>query len=246
MPITDRSQAKKGGFAQVREALLKFKGEVIRAEFDRWGGKLVDEDGKPVPPKEFLEVESINLEALEVTEELSMGLEEGWSFRVNCSDFEGSFWVERFLASADKFKLLIPDDLAGKVITWEKVTLESFNRDGTPNPKYNSTNYVIVAVEGASPKKATPKVVDKAQPAQAIEEVAEPEAEVATGAADPMEAALTLAVGKTEAQFRTAVALDPHFVGSPLLPLAKAGVVTQSLVNDGKLVLVGTKYQLPG
>uniref|UniRef100_A0A6M3KAQ2 Uncharacterized protein n=2 Tax=viral metagenome TaxID=1070528 RepID=A0A6M3KAQ2_9ZZZZ len=233
MPITDRSQAKEGGFAQVRGALQKFKGKVVKAEFGQWGGKLVDDDGKPVPPREYLEIESVEVEVLEVTEELSMDITE-WNFRENCSEFKGSFWVEKFLESADKFKILVPDGLMNKVITFEKVTLEAFDKTGAPNPKYNSTNYVIVAVEGGGAITAKPKVVAKAQ-ATAPVEVTEPEEEEST---DPMEMALDLAVGKTETQFRTAIGIDPRFAGNPLVQMAKAGIITQALVNEGKLQLV--------
>ena len=237
MPLTDRKQAKEGGFAQVRGALQKFKGRVVKAEFGQWGGKLVDDDGEPVPPREYLEIETVDVEVLEVTEELSMDVTE-WKFRENCSDFKGSFWVERFLESADKFKLLIPDDLMGKVITFEKVTLEAFDKTGAPNPKYNSTNYVIVAVEGGGVVTGKPKVVAKAKVAAAPVEVAEPETEEGEESTDPMEMALDLAVGKTETQFRTAIAIDPRFTGSPLVQMAKAGIVTQAFINDGTLQLV--------
>ncbi len=243
-PLTDRSQAKESGFAQVRAALQKFEGTVTSAEFGQWGGTLVDDNGKPVPPKEFLEVETTEVEVLEVTEELAMSIDE-WNFRVNCSDFEGSFWVESFLESADKFKIQIPDELVGKRIVFEKVTLESFDKKGNPTPKFNATNFVIAGVKKTA--QAAPKVVVK-NPAPAVEEV-EVEPDVGSGAIDPMEAALTLAVGKTEAQFRTAISLDPQFVGNPLLPLAKAGAITTALVNEGKLIVVkeGNKdiYKLP-
>ena len=232
MPITDRKQAKEGGFAQVRGALQKFKGKVVKAEFGQWGGKLVDDDGKPVPPREYLEIETVDVEVLEVTEDLSMDVTE-WNFRVNCSEFNGSFWIEKFLESTDKFKLLVPDELVDKVITFEKVTLEA--RD----PKYNSTNYVIVAVEGggAVPAAVKPKVIAKAQAATPVE-VAEPEEEEEAESTDPMDMVLDLAAGKTETQFRTAIAIDPRFTGNPLVGMAKAGIVTQSLINEGKLQLV--------
>ena len=53
-----------------------------------------------------------------------------------------------------------------------------------------------------------------------------------------MELACELAVGKTEAQFRSAISLSPKFVSSPLLPIAKAGLVTAALLKEGKLVEV--------
>jgi hypothetical protein len=248
-PITDRSKAKEGGFAQVRSALLKFKGDVDSAEFGKWGGKLVDDDGKPIAPREFLEIHSVNNEVLEVTEELSMDITAEHTFRENCSDFKGSFWMDKFLESVEKFGILIPEGLIGKRITWEKAVLEAVNKDGTPNPKYNSTNYVIVAVESPSTAKVATKVVTPAvTKATPKTESAEVPAVVAP-AIDPMEIAANLAVGKTEAQFKTAISLDPNFANSPLLPLAKAGMITLALVNDKKLIIVeqGNKkvYQKP-
>jgi len=237
-PITNRSEAKEGGFAQVREALVSFEGDVVaqdargnKTEFGMWGGKLIGEDGKPIPPKEYLQVVCANVVPLEVTEELSMDISEGWTFRVNCSDYKGSFWVDAFLASADKNKVIIPEELINKRVLFKKFTLEA--RD----PKYNSTNYVIDKVSKAAT--AAPKIVAKttAAPAAAsIEEVTAEAVEVLSN--DPMEIALELAVGKTEQQFRSAVALHPEFINSPLLPLAKAGAITRTLVNDGKLKLV--------
>jgi len=234
VPLTDRSKAKEGGWAQVRAAMLKFTGDVVSAEFGKWGGQMVDPDtGKQLPPKEFLEVACENVEVLEVTEELTMEVTE-FNFRINCSDYKGSFWVEMFLESADKFKLLIPDGLEGKRITFEKQTLEA------EDPKYNSTNFVILDVAGTSAKKTTPKVRKAAQePEEVAGEVEQ------TSGEDPMEVARQLAIGKTEAQFKTAVALHPVFVGSPLLNLAKAGMITKALIDDGKLVEVDGKYQEP-
>lgn len=238
MPITDRNQAKESGFAQVRKALQKFEGTVVSAEFDKYPPKM-DDDGKPMPEKEYLDIVCVNNKALEVTEELSMDISEEWKIRVNCSDYAGSFWVEDFLASADKAKILIPDELVDKRIVWIKAT-----REGTV-PMYNTTNFIIDSIKGKA--KATPKVVSSAAPAQLP--TANEAEEAPGGAVDPMAVALELAVGKTEPQFRTAISLDEQFKGSPLLPMAKAGVITQSLVNDGKLVLVkeGNKqiYQKP-
>lgn len=239
MPITDRSQLKAGGFAQVRAALLKFEGDVTRAEFDQWGGKLLDEDGNPLPPREFLEVECTNNTVLEVSEDLSMDIEERFSFRVNCATATGSPW-DIFLESADKAKLLVPDDFVGKRIIWKKVEVPG------SEPKYTTNIFVIDKVKTATVVKSAPKVVAKAAPAP-VKEVAAEEEEVETtsGTIDPMQAAMVLAVGKTEQQFRTAIGLDPTFQNSPLLPMAKAGVITQALVNEGKLVLADNKYQLP-
>ena len=222
MPLTRREDAKESGFAQVREALQSFEGDVVAAEFGQWGGTLVDPDtGKPIPPREFLEVHCVNVKVLTVTEELAMAIDE-WNFRVNCSDFIGSFWVEKFLESADRAKLLIPDDLVGKRVTWTKVTLEAVDGKGVRKPKFDATNFIIDKI-GAVKETTAPQVV--ASPAQPVEP---PE--------DPMEVALELAVGKTEAQFRSAISLHPSFVGSQLLPLAKAGAITQALVKEGKLV----------
>ena len=246
MPLTDKSKAKESGFAQVRAAMQSFEGDVVAAEFGQWGGKLIDEEtGKILPPREFLEIETVNVKVLEVTEELVMAIDE-WNFRVNCSDFIGSFWVEEFLESADRAKLLIPDNLVGKRIRWRKVTLEAVDNKGVRKPKFDATNFVIDAVlgEAGTPPPASPKVIASAQ----AEEVAVEPAQVAP-AEDPMEIACELAVGKTEPQFRSAISLHPSFVGSQLLPLAKAGAITQALVKEGRLVEVteGNKtiYQKP-
>ena len=234
MPITNRNEAKESGFAQVREALQKFEGTVASAEFGQWGGALIDENGKPLPKKEFLEVTNTDVEVLEVTEELAMPIDE-WSFRVNCSDYKGSFWVEKFLESADRAKVLIPDDIIGKRVVWEKASME-FNIKGRA---VTQTNFVIAQGKGAS--KAKPKVVSKASEASAP--TVEEEEAVTPSASDPMEDALKIAIGKTEAQFKTAFSLK--YPNSPLVSLAKAGALTQALVNDGKLALVDNKYQLP-
>jgi len=224
MPITDRSQAKEGGFAQVRAALSKFKGKVKSAEWGKWGGQLVNpETGKPLPAKEFLEITSVENEVLEVTEELTMDISEEFNFRVNCSDFKGSFWIDMFLASADKHKVMIPDGLVDKVVTWEKQTLEN------ENPKYNATNYVIAGIEVGS--KAAPKK-GAVKPAASV---------VPTG--DPMDIVLNLALGKTSDELKAII--PTALAGSPLLPLANAGTVTQILLTQGKLALVDGKYQKP-
>lgn len=249
-PITDRSKAKEGGFAQVRAALISFEGDVTAATFDKWGGKLVDEEGKPIPPREFLEIQTENVQVLEVVEELSMPVDT-WNFRVNCSNFKGSFWIDKFLESADKFKIQIPEGLVGKRVAFRRDTLKATNKDGTPNPKFDSTNYVIVGVKEASKVPVTPAAPKPALgvPPATVEAPA-PTPAPAGSATDPMEYAMKLAIGKTEAQFRSAIGLDPNFAGSPLLSLAKAGMVTQALVNEGKLVLVqqGKQqvYQKPG
>ncbi len=253
MPITNRAEAKDGGFAQVREALVAFEGDVVEAdakgqktEFSMWGAG-TNPDGTPKAPKEFFQIVCVNVVPTEVTEELSMDITEGWTFRENCSDYKGSFWVEAFLASADKNKVQIPDGIIGKRVLFKRFTLEAKDKNGQPNPKFNSTNYIIekIVSKGAS---TAPKVVAKtakpaaqtvaASPQVAIEEVAEevPPAEPNAGA-DPMAVALELAIGKTEAQFRSAVALHPLFANSPLLPLAKAGAITATLVTEGKLKL---------
>ena len=228
MALWDSKQAKKGGgFAQVREALIAFKGEVVKVEDGQWGGKLVDEEGNPIPPKEFFEIGTINNVILEAAEELSMDIADKYSFRVNMSEFDGSFWVDEFLASADKFKLLLPDGLIGKVITFRKRT-KKWERKGKADIFY--TNYVIEGVEAAGQTPPQPKVMP-------------------VGIADPMVLAEELAIGKTEQQFRLAVQTSPDFIGSPILSLVKSGAITQSLVNEGKLVLVkeGNKevYQRP-
>lgn len=230
MPITDRSKAKEGGFAQVRVALTKFKGTVIGADFDKWGGQLVDEQGKKKQPREFLEISCIDVEVLEVTEELTMDISEEFNFRENCSDFKGSFWIEIFLASADAHKILIPDGLVSKRVTFEKATLEAVDKDGNRNPKYDSTNYVIVAVEDVKPKTQT-AIIPTEQPQSGA-------------AVDPLAVIQELAIGKTEAELKDAISKSV-LAGTSVAPVAEAGILTQALVKEGKLVLVDGKYQKP-
>jgi hypothetical protein len=157
-PVTNRSQAKEGGFGQVRESLIAFEADVVAQDargnttgFDKWGARTGD-DGKVQQPKEFLQIATVNVLATEFSEELSMDISEGWTFRVNCSDYKGSFWIDAFLESADRAKLQIPEGLIGKRILFKRFTLEAKNRDGSANPKFNSTNFRIERVIGvASP-----------------------------------------------------------------------------------------------
>ena len=109
---------------------------------------------------------------------------------------------------------------------------------------------MIVGVEGAPvASKPAPKVIAKPTTTKSTSPVEAPVMAEVIDDTDPLAAALKVALGKTEAQFRTAIAIDPAFAGSPLISLARAGMVTQALVNEGKLVLVkqGSKevYQLP-
>jgi hypothetical protein len=251
-PVTNRSEAKEGGFAQVRAALIAFEGDVVaqdargnKTEFAQWGTSVGD-DGQPKPPKEYLQISCINVKPTEVTEDLTMDISEGWTFRVNCSDFKGSFWIDAFLLSADKAKVLIPSDLIGKRILFKRFTLKAMDKNGVPNPKYDSTNFIIEKLIGVAGT-----VTQTAIPTVATTTTASSEAPTVTApVVDLMDVAVELAVGKTETQFRTAVALNPAFANSPMLGLAKAGAVTQTLVNSGRLTLVqqGTKqvYQKVG
>lgn len=239
MPITDRSQAKDTGFAQIRAAMTEFIGTVTGAEFGMWGGKLVDDEGNPVPPREFLEISTTDVEVTETTEELSMPVDE-WNFRVNCSEFNGSFWVDKFLEASDKLKLMLPDDLEGKRIRFRKVTLEA------REAKYNSTNFIPVEIVGDSAPAKKSKPAAKAAPKKAAPvEQTEPDIDADVDESDPMDAAVELAVGKTEQQFRSAILLKGEFDAS-FKKMAKSGLVTGSLVNEGRLVLDEDEvYQLP-
>lgn len=264
MAITDRNQAKEGGFAQVREALVAFEGDVVeqdargnKTEIGEYGAGTWP-DGKPKPKKEFLQVVCVNVVPLEVKEELVMDISEGWTFRINCSDYKGSFWIDTFLEAADKNKIQIPEGMVNKRIQFRLKTFESKDSKGNAKPEYNVTNFVIDKVVDQGEESTAPKVVSKpvqapkpapttsnvVQPTPAEEVVEEePAQEQGTTSTDPMDIAMEVAVGKTEQQFRSAIALHPAFVGSPLLSLAKAGAVTQTLITNKKLKLVqeGTK-----
>lgn len=232
MPITDRSQLKESGFAQVRAALQRFEGTVVSAEFDKYPPRR-DDDGNPMPEKEYLEITCTGVEVLEVTEELSMDIEE-WNWRINCSEAKGTTW-DKFLESADNAKLQIPDELEGKRIVWAKVTIPG------SVPMYDASNFIIESVKAAP--KATPKVSPKVPAPVQSQKTSPSEESPETG--DLMEVALDIAVGRTEAMFRSKLTLDDRFHDDPLLPLAKSGLLTKSWIDEGKLVLVGSKYQKP-
>ena len=236
MPVYRKEDAKTGGFQQVREALVAFEGDVVKVESGQWGGQLVDNEGKPVAPREFFEIETTNNVPLKVTEDLSMDIAERFSFRVNMSDYEGSFWVDEFLTSADKNKILLPDGLIGKRVTFKKITREALDRKGNPTPRFNVTNFIIdkVAVKKAAIAAKT-----------VISPPSMPEQEKGIVEDDPMALVCDLAVGKTEQQLRSAAGLHPKLIGSQILPLVKTGLATTALVADGKLILVDGKYQKP-
>ena len=236
MPVYRKEDAKTGGFQQVREALVAFEGDVVKVESGQWGGQLVDNEGKPVAPREFFEIETTNNVPLKVIEDLSMDIAERFSFRVNMSDYEGSFWVDEFLTSADKNKILLPDGLTGKRVTFKKITREALDRKGNPTPRFNVTNFIIdkVAVKKAAIAAKT-----------VISPPSMPEQEKGIVEDDPMALVCDLAVGKTEQQLRSAAGLHPKLIGSQILPLVKTGLATTALVADGKLILVNGKYQKP-
>ena len=240
-PVTKRSEAKEGGFAQVRAALTGFIGDVIavnpRGEttgFDSWGTGTYP-DGSPKAAKEFFQIVCTNIEPKDFNEPLSMDISESWTFRVNCSDYKGSFWIDAFLKSADENKIQIPDGLIGKRVYFKQFTLEAFDKAGNPAPKFNATNFIIHQIigEGTSEVAQTPATnTPAAVPTPAVASTEE-----------ALVVALNLAIGKTEQQFRSAASIHPSFVNSPVLGLIKTGVITQSLINDGKIKLVsdGTK-----
>jgi len=243
MPVYKKEEAKSGGFQQVREAIQVFEGDVVKVEEGQWGGQLVDDQGKSKPPKEYFEIETTNNVVTEATEDLSMDISERFSFRINMSEYLGSFWVDAFLESADRNKVLLPDGLKGNRVTFRKMTLEG------SEPKFNVTNFVIDKV---IKKAATaPKIVAKpaiAKPVVIAPKVVQPSvagAEAGTTVEDdPMELALILAIGKTEQQFRSAAGLHPKLIGSQLLPLIKTGLASQALMVEGKMVLgEDGKYQ---
>jgi len=242
MPVYRKEDAKTGGFQQVREALVAFEGDVVKVESGQWGGQLVDNEGKPVAPREFFEIETTNNVPLKVTEDLSMDIAERFSFRVNMSDYEGSFWVDEFLTSADKNKILLPDGLTGKRVTFKKITKEAFDREGNPTPRFNVTNFIIDKVAVKIDKVAVKKAVITKT---VISPPSIPEQEEGIVEDDPMALVCDLAVGKTEQQLRSAAGLHPKLIGSQILPLIKTGLATTALVADGKLILVNGKYQKP-
>lgn len=221
MAITKKEDAVESGFAQVREALQSFEGDVVAADFDVWGTGGIGDDGKPLEPKEYFEIKCINVKVLTVKEELSMAITE-WNFRVNCSAAKGSFWVDAFLDSADKAGVLIPEGIIGKRIRWTQRTM-SWDIGGR---KVDYTNFIIGEILGDSD--SAPIKTPEAQQ----------DVPVSPPVEDPMAIACDLAVGKTETQFRSAIALHLSFIGTPLLTLAKDGAITKTLVDQGMLKVV--------
>mgnify|MGYP003145334524 CR=1 FL=1 len=251
-PITNKADAKKNGWAQTREAVTEFKGLVTSAGFDQWGGVLFDDNGNPKPPREFLEVKTTDNIVIAATEDPSMDITSEYNFRANCSDFEGSWWVEDFLDASGKLNILIPEGLQGKVVTFRKVLREAINGKGVHNAQFDVRNYVPVAIEDAPVVAAAPPAPAAAPvpvpaappaepPAPPVPVVAPVEADAQSAAPatgdDLLDIALGLAIGNTDAAFKNAAGLHPKLVNSPLLPLIKAGAVIQTFVKEGKIVV---------
>jgi hypothetical protein len=225
--IYKKAEAKVNGFAQVRKAMTSFVGDVVSAVEGKWDKIEINEKtGLPKPPKEYVDISCENVEVLATNEPLSMPITE-WNFRINTSEAAGSFWVDKFLDSAERNKVELLDGMVGKRIVFTKDTL--VNKIAT----FNKTDWVIEKVVGEAG--SAPQAV--------------PNTATASKAVDLMEVVETLAIGKTEAQFKSAVGLHPAFVGNPMLAVAKTGALTASLVASGKLIEVqeGTKkvYRKP-
>lgn len=225
MGIFKKEDAKENGWAQTREVIQSFEGDVSKVELGAWTPR-AKEDGTMGDSKEFIDITSINNRVLVTTEQPSMDITASYNFRVNMSDFRGSFWVEQFLDACDKLKILLPDGLQGKRIAWKKVTQQATKKiKGSQEvvrvPEFDSTNFVPVSVGGGATVQSTPIVQTVAQPIS-----------------DPMELIINLAVDKTDAQFKSAIGLDPMFVNSPYLPLVKSGAIMQTLLAQGKIKLV--------
>lgn len=223
MAITNKSQnwreeaKNSGGFAQVRKALNIFEGTVLDAQFGQWDAG-----------REYIEITTGDNIPIEVTEDLDMDITSKYNFRINCSESPRSFYIADFLEACDKLKLIVPDDLIGKRIRWRKVRREA------SKPEFSTENFIPETVLGS----------DLLVQAPSLQPVATPQAEKAEF--DPIQAMLSLAVGKTEKQFRTAVSLDPRFQGSPLLAMAKMGAVTETFIKEGKLILEDDVYRKVG
>ena len=306
MVVYNSKDAVEGGWQQVRSAMTKFACIVVGIEEGTWGGKLVDDDGERITPRQYLEFKCINLQPMEVTEPLTMDVAgKEYSFRINTSDAKNSFWIQKFVASAERLGLLLPEGIINQQVVFGKETMFGKNeKTGEMQPKYDSTNFVIISVAPVGVAAAPAMVAPPAPPlavavpmtvapvappipvaalpvavappitppiavappipvvlpvavippapipapvAPVVPIVATTQQEVVNAALpNPMEIALTLAVGKTEAQFRVAAESHPSFVGSPLLAMAKGGLLTNSLVTDGKIVLDAAGiYQLP-
>jgi len=222
MPIYKQDEAVEGGWAQVRKAMTKFEGDVVRVEEGKWPtGGFDAETGKPFLPKEYFEITCADVKVLETSEELEMEVDgREFSFRVNCSNAKNSFWVEDFLGSADKVGLLMPDGLLGKRLVFLKYTREA------GEVKFNYTNYIIDSVLG-----------DAKSPLKADDVPAVPTQPAPPPATDGMKEALELAVGKTEDQFKTAARTNTIILSAQLLPVIQAGALQRSFVETGQLVV---------
>ncbi len=224
MPTWKKEEARESGWAQTREVIQSFEGDVSKVELGIWAPR-ANPDGSMQEPKEFIDITSINNRVLETLEEPSMDITASYNFRVNMSDFKGSFWVEKFLDACEKLHILLPDGLQGKHIVWKKMTQEAVRKQKggvtTRVPEFDSTNFVPVVI-GVSAQQNVP--IQATVPAATV--------------TDPMELIMNLAIGKTDAQFKSAIGLDPVFVNSPYLPLAKSGAIMQTLLAQGKVKLV--------
>ncbi len=222
MPVFKKEDAKESGWGQTREVIQSFEGDVSKVELGAWAPR-ANPDGTLQEPKEFMDITSINNRVLETTEEPSMDITASYSFRVNMSDYKGSFWVEKFLDACDKLHILLPDGLQGKHVTWKKMTHQAIHK-GIHTPEFDATNFMPVAI-GVS------AIVQQNAP---VQQVVPPPATTT----DPMELMIALAIGRTDAQFKSAIGLDPAFVNSPYLPLAKSGAIMATLLAQGKVKLV--------
>jgi len=219
MPTYKRSELKEsGGFAQVRDALESFEGDVIKVEEGMWSPQ-TNPDGTMRDAREFIEITSINNRVTKVNTELSMDITTSYKFRVNVAG-RNSFWDD-FLDACDKLHILLPQGLIGHVV-WSKHTHQAMSK-GVHTPEFDATNFIPVAF-GASPGVVAQPVVQVIEPLAAT--------------TDPMELIMNLAIGKTDAQFKSAIGLDPVFVNSAYLPLAKSGAIMQTLLAQGKVKLV--------
>ena len=230
------SEAKSGGWQQVRDNLTKFECVVTGVVMDSWGGTALGDDGKPLPPKEYFEVKCSGLKPLVVSEPLEMDVEgQDFSFRINMSESKGSFWIDNFVASAEKNNVQLPDGLTGKLVIFTKDTKTFYKKDGSVNTTFKpQTNYVIEKVTNIS---GMPTAQVSAPALAVVAQVATTVAPATQVEADPMVIATGIADGRTEAEFREVIAMHPNFMGTPLLAFAKAGALTQTLVNEGKIKL---------
>ena len=125
--LTNRKDAKSSGLAGVRQAIEVIEGDVVDETEGVWEKSQYGEG------QTYVQIDMENCIVKEGLEPIEL-FDDRFSFRINTSDYKGSFWEEEFLKSCDDSKVLA-NDLVGKRIRFKKVTHTWEWRDGTIRTK---------------------------------------------------------------------------------------------------------------